>query len=333
MWLRMTLVIVTLVTAGCVAIPYYASESSETFIEEETLKFIEIGKSTRAELQQTIGLPDWSFNDGSRWIYKVSASKPGGWGGCYIEVISIEGSAGCGRSYHEPVMTILDLSISDLDVISKQEISTVKRDACIEPGVCLGAWYPVTLHASPEEEAHAKQGRYREQCWESPVTLYASPEEEAHVKQFQAEPEQCLVFLYTDSPDTNCILSVDSVRVLRAYRKNSEFLLLRLDPGKHRILVASHSKISMENSGIIDIDCLAGGIHFLRERKFEGPHSVMENGATRDVLSHQSWLALVPDDLGRSAIMDKTLHLLPGSELMDKGILPLPDSALLPASK
>jgi len=277
-------------------IPYYASESSETFIEEESLKFIEIGKSTRAELQQTIGLPDWSFNDGSRWIYKVSTSKPGGWGGCYIEVISAEGSAGCGRSDYEPVMTILDLSISNLDVISKQEISTVKMGACIETGVCLGAW-------------------------------------ETPVKGFQAEPEQCLVFLYTDSPDTNRILSVDSVRVLGAYRKNSEFLLLRLDPGKHRILVASHSKISMENSGIIDIDCLAGGIHFLRERKFEGNHSVRENGATRRVLSDQSWLALVPDNLGRSAIMDKTLHPLPDSELMDKGILPLPDSALLPASK
>ncbi len=70
MWLRMTLVIVMLVTAGCVVVPYPVFGSSETFIEEETLKFIEIDQTTRAELQQTIGLPDWSFNDGSRGFTK-----------------------------------------------------------------------------------------------------------------------------------------------------------------------------------------------------------------------------------------------------------------------
>ena len=137
MWLRMTLVIVMLVTAGWVVVPYPVFGSSETFIEEETLEFIEIGQSTRAELQQAIGLPDLSFNDGSRWIYKVRMSKPGGWGGCYVEVISYEGSAGCGKSVDEPVMTILDLSISDLGVISKQEISTVEMGKCTQTGVCF----------------------------------------------------------------------------------------------------------------------------------------------------------------------------------------------------
>ena len=308
MWFKVTVVVVLLVTAGCIAVPYRVSESSETFIEEESFEFIEIGQSTRAEMQQAIGLPDWSFNDGSRWIYKVRMLKPGGWGGCYIEVISAEGSAGCGRSDDQPVMTILDLSISNLDVISKQEISTVKMGACTQTGVCFGAW-------------------------ESPVTLLASPEEEAHVKQFQAEPEQCAVYLYTDSPYTNRFLRVDSVRVLGAYRKNSEFLRLRLDPGEHRILVASQLTTSIQNSGIIDIDCLAGGVHFLRERKYQGKHYVMENGARRLVLSDQSWLALVPDDLGRSAVMDKTLRLLPDSALTDKRLLPLPDSALLPSNK
>ena len=296
MWFKVTVVVVLLVTAGCIAVPYRVSESSETFIEEESFEFIEIGQSTRAEMQQAIGLPDWSFNDGSRWIYKVRMLKPGGWGGCYIEVISAEGSAGCGRSDDQPVMTILDLSISNLDVISTQEISTVKMGACTQTGVCFGAW-------------------------ESPVTLLASPEEEAHVKQFQAEPEQCAVFLYTDSPFSNRLLIVDSVRVLQEGRGSGEFLRLSLDPGEHRILVAHDSKMTMEDYGIIDIDCLAGGVHFLLEQwKRQRRRYVRENGTIRMTSDYASRLALVPDDEGRSAVMDKTLRLLP-------------DSALLPPNK
>ena len=314
MWLRMTLVIVTLVTAGCVAIPYHASESSETFIEEETLKFIEIGQSTRAELQQTIGLPDWSFNDGSRWIYKVSMFTPGGWGGCYIEVVSPEGSAGCGKSDDEPIMAVLDLSISNLGVISKQEISRVKMGACTQTGVCLDFLIA-------------------DDAWESAVTLLVSPEEEAHVKQFQAEPEQCVVFLYAESPYSNLFLSVDSVRVSGGIRTDAEFRRLRLDPGEHRILVAHSFYESVTNPGIIDINCLAGGVHFLRGRFRPGTYGEPVTRFPTTYRHYPPVLALVPDDLGRSAVMAKTFRLLPDSALMDKRLLPLPDSVLLPSNK
>ena len=79
--------------------------------------------------------------------------------------------------------------------------------------------------------------------------------------------------------------------------------------------------MTREDYGIIDIDCLDGGVHFLLEKwKPQRRSYVRENGTIRMTSDYASRLALVPDDEGRSAVMDKTLRLLP-------------DSALLPPNK
>ncbi len=205
MWSRMTLAIVTLVTAGCLVLPYREGrDSSETFIEEESLKFIEIGQSTRAELQQAIGSPDWNFNGGSRWIYKTRRDVDWRWGVCVGDVISGQGS--CSRSRMVETMTILDLNFDSFGVVSRKKISSLKPGSCTESQVCF-----------------------------SPLTAYATADDDAYAKQFLAEPGRCAIYLFTVKSFSPVSVRIDATDVIQRYKTDTGYLRLSLDAGVHNL--------------------------------------------------------------------------------------------------
>ena len=275
MWYRMTIVVILSVSAGCVVIPYPGVPSSETFIKKESLEFIETGQTEKEDLRQAFGPPDWSFNGGSRWIYKTRRYVTGGMGVCVGDVIS--GGGSCSKPSGVAIMTILDLDFDSFGVVSRQAISSLEPGSCTESQVCF-----------------------------SPIMVYATADDDAYAKQFLAEPGQCAVYLFAVNSYSPVSVRFDESDVIQRYETDRGYLRLTLDAEKHEnddkfeinvehIITVAYYSLGSDYSRSISFDCVAGGINFMREH-----HDHVENFS----------FTMVSDDVGRGEILQRNLVLL-----------------------
>ena len=270
--------LVTLVVCvyGCVVIPRPFLPSSDTFIEKESLRFIETGQTEKEDLRQAFGPPDWSFDGGSRWIYKTRMYITGGMGVCVGDVIS--GGGSCSKPRGVAILTILDLDFDSVGIVSRQEISSLEPGSCTESQVCF-----------------------------SPLMIYATADNDAFAKQFLVEPGQCAVYLFTEKSFSPISVRFDEIEVIQRYGGDKGYLLLILDVEKHesddefKIVVEHNITVAYDSLGYdysrsISFDCVAGAINFMREH-----HDYAENFS----------FTMVSDDVGRGEVLQRNLVLLP----------------------
>lgn len=117
----MCLVVLSIGMQACV-LPLPYSGDDLVLIEKELIESIQVGQTSKADLQHKLGPPDWSLNDGSRWMYYTRNYRPAGW-----SLVSLDG----GRSI-TPLkdwrIEYLYLTFNSSDVIDDWEISVAEPD-------------------------------------------------------------------------------------------------------------------------------------------------------------------------------------------------------------
>lgn len=115
------LVVLSIGMQACV-LPLPYSGDDLVLIEKELIESIQVGQTSKADLQHKLGPPDWSLNDGSRWMYYTRNYRPAGW-----SLVSLDG----GRSI-TPLkdwrIEYLYLTFNSSDVIDDWEISVAEPD-------------------------------------------------------------------------------------------------------------------------------------------------------------------------------------------------------------
>ncbi len=120
------LVVLSIGMQACVIpIPFPGDET--VMIEKELIESIQVGQTSKADLQHKLGPPNWSLNDGSRWMYFTRTYRPAGLG------LLVDG--GGSKSLMDWRTEFLYLTFNSSDVIDDLEISV----AWPEPGT---GWLP-----------------------------------------------------------------------------------------------------------------------------------------------------------------------------------------------
>ena len=228
---------------GCTVLP--DGLPGRTYIEKDSLEFVQTGQTSKIEVRQALGPPDWSFNGGSRWIYKTRRRGDYGLSGC-VAFPDDGGEMRCSKSTVAPVMEFVDFSFDGQDVVDIQESLSIKSGNCNESNLCFH-WT------------------------NSLLTVFASTDEDADAKQFQAEPGRCVVYLYSvDSFNAIDIFS-DGIGAHGRYWSNDGFVRVNLDAGERTVTV-TYSSLFGPFSRSLSLDCVAGDTYFMREQ-----HDVNDN--------------------------------------------------------
>jgi len=97
------------------AIPVPWPGDQKVFIEKELIESIQVGQTGKTDLLHKLGHPDWSLDDGSRWIYHTRNYRPAGMG--------VLPSGGQGKPLRAWRAEFLYLTFDSSGVIEKREIS------------------------------------------------------------------------------------------------------------------------------------------------------------------------------------------------------------------
>jgi len=113
------LVVLSIGMQACaIPIPYPGDEI--VMIEKELIESIQVGQTSKADLQHKLGPPDWSLNDGSRWMYYTRIYRPAGLG------LLVDG--GGTKPLRDWRIEYLYLTFNSSDVIDDREISVAEPD-------------------------------------------------------------------------------------------------------------------------------------------------------------------------------------------------------------
>ena len=237
--------LVMLITGACGCTVLPGGTPGITFIEKDSLELIRTGQTSKKELRQALGSPDWSFNGGSRWIYRTRRRGDYGLSGCIV-VPDGDDYLKCTESKYVAVMDFADLSFDSRGIIARQDLLSIKSGTCSESNVCFH-WTS------------------------SALTVYASMDEDADAKRFRTEPGHCAVYLY--SVDTFSAIDVHSDLIVtpRRFWSITGFVRMNLDAGVRTITV-SYASLIGRFSRSVSLDCAAGGTYFMREH-----HDVHDN--------------------------------------------------------
>ena len=124
------LVVLSIGMQACVVIPIPYPGDEMVMIEKELIESIQVGQTSKADLQHKLGPPDWSLNDGSRWMYYTREFRPFG-----VAILSDFGGGAEGKILADWRTEFLYLTFNSSDVIDDLEISVAEP----EPGT---GWLP-----------------------------------------------------------------------------------------------------------------------------------------------------------------------------------------------
>ena len=117
----MCLVVLSIGMQACV-LPFPYPGDELVLIEKELIESIQVGQTSKADLQHKLGPPSWSLNDGSRWMYYTRTYRPAGWG---LVIIMDGGNSTPPKDWRSE---FLYLTFNSSDVIDDLEISVAEPD-------------------------------------------------------------------------------------------------------------------------------------------------------------------------------------------------------------
>ena len=257
---------------SCIIIPIPRPAKDEVFIEQEKIDEIEIGKTDSRELQRVLGDPDWSFDSGSRLVYKARILSPGQIGTCVVVAIPAGfggmGGGSCDNRLYET--ELLDIAFDSQGTVIRRDVFVPDVGKCTATGVCLYEYGGMKAYASADDDRRAKEG------W--------------------VEPGRCVVFLYTwkpARPETSVRFQVDHNEYSYWYLADSDFFRVELVNGQHTI-GASVNWVKGVRPDSLTLNCESQSAYFLQ---------ILING------SEGASFGLVPEEEGHQEILGRNLVL------------------------
>ncbi len=218
------LIILTTGAYGCTIATH---QWGRTYIEKDSLDLIQVGQTSKQELQQTLGPPDWGFNNGSRWIYRTRYHHTS--------------RDHLGTSRYESVtgFEIVDLTFDRSGVITTKDLLWIWSGTCLES---IGCFH-----------------------WTSNVlTVFASSDEDADAKQFHTESGECVVYLYSADSFYAIDIYSDGVGMHGRYWADTGFVRINLIAGERTVTV-TYSSLFGQFSKSVSLNCAAGDVYFAQE--------------------------------------------------------------------
>jgi len=258
----------------CSCVPIQIEAEDEELFEVDQLAFIEIGKSTKADIAGAMfdlasekdetdlkeNLAPRKYQDGKWWLYTQHWNSEQ-WMFVFPLLTAPYVSG-------ETEYRFLLINFDDNDVVTHYETSTLQRDGCNRSGIC-------------------KSG--------SDFILLGRSEDVRIAKLFESPVGKCGVYLYSK---TNFAIPIerDGSRVGRLV-DDDHFLYWQLDPGSYDL-----KPISLDDfgRGPIEFDCATGELYFLEFRR-----------RTKRAFRRQVWIEINKRDPaeGRKAIDSRQLTL------------------------
>ena len=206
------LVVAVISLESCIIVPIpYPATKDEVFIQQEKIDKIEIGETDSRELQHVLGDPDWSFDSGSRVVYKTRTMSPWQIGSCLIMATPAgSGGGSCDNRWYET--ELLDIVFDSQGTVIRRDVFVLDVGDCTATGICLYEY--------------------------GGMKVYASADDDKKAKEFWVEPGQCAVFLYTwkpARPETSVGFQVDSDEYSYGPLADSDFFRVELAEGPHTI--------------------------------------------------------------------------------------------------
>ena len=178
------------------------------------------------------------------------------WNHADIQGDVLDDSLKCSKIKIAPVWEFIDLAFDDHDVLLTKDFLTIKSGTCTNTGVC----YHWT---------------------KSLLTVFAPTGEDAEAKRFQANPDQCAVYVYSVDSFNAIDISSDGVGLHGRYWSSNGFVRIDLIPGS-RTVSAAYSALLGSFSRAISLDCSPEHTYFLREQ-----NDVEDNFSFRLVTSQE----------------------------------------------
>jgi hypothetical protein len=220
--------------SSCVPIPIDFED--EKLFQAEQVDFIEIGKSSKADISAAIfhlaeemgetgvnkDLTPREYEDGKWWLYSQRWSSdrwmflP-----LYPDIPYVSGN----EEYR-----FLLINFDDSDIVVHYEMSTLQRDGCNRSGIC-------------------KEG--------SELILLGRWEDIQLANEFDGPVDKCGVYLYTEA-DFALPIERNGFRVGRLI-DDEHFLYWQLDPATYELKSLSLDGL---NRGPIEFDCAVGEVYF-----------------------------------------------------------------------
>jgi len=258
---------------SCIIVPIPRPPAKdEVFIPQETIDEIEIGKTDSRELQLALGDPDWSFDSGSRLVYKTRILSPGQIGTCVIVAVPAGfgafGGGSCNDRRYET--ELLDIAFDSHGTVIRRDVFVPDVGECTATGVCLYEYGGMKVYSSEDRNKRAKEVR--------------------------VEPGLCAIFLYTwkpARPDTSVRFQVDGNEYPYWFLSDSDFFRVELIEGPHTI-GATVNWLEGVRPDSIALNCESPIAYFVR---------VLIDG------SEGASFGLVPADEGRREILGRDFVL------------------------
>jgi hypothetical protein len=213
----------------------------DEYFDDERLKFIEVGKSTKESISAAmsdftiendegpgkVSLTPISFRDGDWWLY-AQTRRETTW-----VALTLDGAVFPGETIEGKDYRFLLIKFDENGVVDSFEISKSEGSGCNRQGIC--AQGPTFMLLAPEVEDKA-------------------------AKRFDVATNSCNVYLYGKSRATVSIW-IDGHWVGWHLNKN-QYFFWQLDQGTHQL--ASHTRDRM-----IEFKCIGGDLGFF-ELKWQG---------------------------------------------------------------
>ena len=208
------LVVAAIGLESCIIVPIPRPAKEEVLIPRERIDKIEIGKSDSRELRRMLGDPDWSFDSGSRLVYKTRILSPRQVGSCVIVGIpagfGAAGGGSCDDRWYET--ELMDIAFDNQGTVTRRDVFVPEVGECSATGVCL----------------YESGG----------MKVYASLDDDNDAKEIGVEPGRCAVYLYTwkpARPATSVRFQVDSNDYSYWFLADTDFFRVELAEGPHTI--------------------------------------------------------------------------------------------------
>jgi len=264
-----------------VPLPQPPSEH-EILIEDTEIASIESGQSHRKDVYQRFGLPGFSFDGGSRWLFVTKSHRAGGVRVCggALDPFSImdepndmdqwEGSGGCSEKTDIRVLTYLDIEFDATGIVVRSQLMVPQKDGCDQPSICLDG--------------------------DSRLVVNGSIDADARAKSFQTKPDQCAVFLYSKNNSNPTRIRVGESRQTQHLHSDSVFMRFDLDAGLQKFNLSYTRKMKLQSEAI-EIDCVAENSYFIRRQpaRASGPTFITVSTAEGKVQILERYLILTRD--------------------------------------
>ena len=131
------LTVVLVLLEGCVAFPIGSAVTISTSIERDSVQFIKVGRTTKAEINEQLGRPLATYSEPSRWVYKMRTFYPSKWYGCVAIPAGFGAMGNCGKFGGEsPKTEVLYIRFDTSDTVAQTKTRSIYESECVDDGVC-----------------------------------------------------------------------------------------------------------------------------------------------------------------------------------------------------